>query len=324
VNRETAIAATRDDGILRCSVGNEQFAFRTLDVRHIARAEQLRGDPIDDGRVGALTLGGQQVPVFALGRVLGRPSARRSSHADQHIAVTGGRDGLVGWLVDRIARTASPARDAIAPLPRSVGAPASRWFEGLVTFDADDSALLVAPQYLNPLATPDAEPLDTDAAFTAPFTAAHDRRAEPVAVLFSTDSLPPSPARRYALSGRQIAAVVQPTAPIPVPGSAAHVLGVTRWRQSVVPVIEFRSGATQSAFDRRLLIAQGGTGSQGSLIAFAIDSEIMMHRPEADHRLLPDVECPSFCAGMFAVDGDVVGLLDLDALVAGASRAEAV
>jgi chemotaxis signal transduction protein len=320
VNRDTTgRTSTRDEGILRCFVGAEQYAFRTRDVRHVARAEQLRDSADADGRVGLLKLGGQHVPVFSLGRVLGRPGITdQARNADHHIAVTGDRDELVGWLVDRVARTATPERGGVAPIPRSIGSPASRWFEAVVTFDADDSALLIAPQYLNPLAARPADRDDTPAFGGGPATA--EARPEPVAVLFSTDSLPPSAARRYALSGRQIAAIVSPTAPILVPGCADHVRGVTIWRQSVVPVIEFRSeGTTPPAANRRRLIAQGGTRSHGSLVGLTIDAEIVMHRPAADHRALADVDCPAFCSGMFDINGEVVGLLDLDRLLTGAA-----
>jgi len=108
--------------------------------------------------------------------------------------------------------------------------------------------------------------------------------------------------------------VVQPSAPIPIPGAASHVLGITRWRRSVVPVVEFRSGSGRSTPERRL-IAQGGASGPGSLVAFSIETEIVMHRPGSNHTLIANAECPPFCAGLFDVDGEVVGLLDLDALL---------
>jgi chemotaxis signal transduction protein len=314
VNRPAVPVSSRDEGILRCSVGQEQYAFRTIDVRHLARAEQIRDDANTDGRVGVLKLAGLSVPVFALGRALGRPGPTPVRIPDQHVAVTGGRDGLVGWLVDKIARTASLPREAVAPMPRSVGMPASKWFEALVTFGPDDSALLISPEYLNPLVTLDVEP-DTAPVVPRMPARASEQRAEVVAVLFSTDSLPPSPAGRYALSGRQVAAVVQPVAPIPVPGASRHVIGVTRWRQSVVPIVEFRHTPQRSPSDGRRLIAQTGPGGAESLVAFSINTEVVMHRPEANHALIADAACPPFCSGMFDVDGEVVGLLDLEALL---------
>jgi chemotaxis signal transduction protein len=303
----------RDEGILRCSVGADQYAFRNGDVQHVARVEHMRDDRATDGRRGTLRLAGQQVAVFALGDVLGRPRVDATGTlADQHIAVTGDRHELVGWLVDRLARTAAPPPGGIAPLPRSIGTPASNWFEALVTFGEGDSALLIAPRHLNPLA---AQPLapDHDAVFAVP--AAGDRRADPVAVVFATEVLPPSAACRYALSGRQIAAIVQPTTPIPIPGSASHVRGVMLWRQAVVPVIDFRHAAAQAESpNARRLIAQCGVRGRGSLVAFSIDADVVMHRRGTDYTQLPDLASPPFCSGLFDVNGEPVGLLDLDAL----------
>jgi chemotaxis signal transduction protein len=314
VNRPAVPVPSRDEGILRCSVGAEQYAFRTIDVRHLARAEQVRDDAKADGRLGVLKFAGLAVPVFGLGHALGRPRPTTvPRNSDQHVAVTGGRDGLVGWLVDKIARTASLPREAVAPMPRSVGLPASKWFEALVTFGPDDSALLIAPEHLNPLVSIGVE-ADIAPAFAAPPVRAGEKR-EVVAVLFSTDSLPPSPAGRYALSGRQVAAVVQPAAPIHVPGAAPHVIGVTRWRQAVVPIVEFRHTQQRSPSDGRRLIAQTGPGGAESLVAFSINTEVVMHRPEANHSLIANAACPPFCSGMFDVDGEVVGLLDLEALL---------
>jgi chemotaxis signal transduction protein len=305
----------RDEGILRCSIGAEQYAFRTADVQHVARVEHLRDDPAADGRRGTLRLAGQQVPVFALGDVLSRPRREEpGAHADQHIAVTGDRHELVGWLVDRLARTAAPPAGGIAPLPRSVGTPASHWFDALVTFGDDDSALLIAPRYLNPLA---AQPVATDheAIFAVPV--ASDRRAEPVAVVFSTAVLPPSIASRYALSGRQVAAIVQPTTPIPIPGAAGHVRGVMLWRQAVVPVIDFRHAAARAESpNNRRLIAQCGVRGRGSLVAFSIDADVVMHGRGTDYTQMPDLASPPFCSGLFDVNGEPVGLLDLDSLTA--------
>lgn len=312
---------TPDDGILCCDVGHERFAFRSGDVRHVERAEYLRPDRGDAGRLGTLRLGGQTVPVFALRDVLGRavPDHRPTGH-EGHIAVTGDRHALAGWLVDRIARPARPAPGDIAPLPSIVGAPATSWFEGIVWLGEDESALLLAPHRLHSPA-PGVDINHGELAFERPQSAAGE--PEPVAVVFSTTVLPQSAARRYALSGRQIAAIVQPTTPIAVPGCSEYVGGVTWWRRTVVPVIDFRAPADRHVTPhRRRLIAQCGAGHHGSLVAFSIDAEVIMCRPADDHRLLPAVPCPPFASGVFDVNGEAVALLDLDALLADEVRAE--
>lgn len=309
------------DGILCCDVGHERFAFRSGDVRHVERAEYMRPDRGDDRRRGTLRLGGQTVPVFALRDVLGRPAPDHRSPGDEgHIAVTGDRHSLAGWLVDRIARPAQPAPGDIAPLPSIVGAPATSWFEGIVWLGEEESALLLAPHRLHS-PTHGAGAHQGDVAFERP--QAPGNEPEPVAVVFSTTVLPQSAARRYALSGRQIAAIVQPTAPIAVPGCSEFVGGVTWWRRTVVPVIDFRAPADRHVTPhRRRLIAQCGSGHGGSLVAFSIDAEVIMCRPAADHRLLPAVPCPRFASGVFDVNGEAVALLDLDALLADEVHAE--
>jgi chemotaxis signal transduction protein len=254
------------------------------------------------------------VPVFALAEIFGRtPANHRTNTADGHIAVTGHRNALTGWLVDRIARAAQPSPGDIAPLPPIVGAPATTWFEGVVWLDENESALLIAPHRLMSTPTAVDEGAGEDVFACPPSIAAAE--PEPVAVVFSTPVLPASAVRRYALSGRQIAAIVQPTLAIAVPGCHDRVRGVMWWRRTVVPVIDF-CDAPEGDAPRRRLIAQCGTRHGRSLVAFAIDSEVIMCRPAADHRLLPEVHCPPFAAGVFDVNGEAVALLDLDALLA--------
>jgi chemotaxis signal transduction protein len=309
----TRPAPTRDEGLLCCDVGEARFAFRSGDVRHVARSEHMRAERGEDGRLGTLRLGGQQVPVFALGEVLGIASANAASTRDSHIAVTGDRSALSGWLVDRIARVPQPAPDDIAALPAIVGARASKWFEGLVWLGENESALLLSPHHLSTTTSGDVRDGGPVFARAASIAVADP---EPVAVVFSTTVLPASETRRYALSGRQIAAIVQPTAAIPLPGCADYVDGLTWWRRSAVPVIDFRTPAARDGSHRRRLIAQCGARQHGSLVALSIDAEVVMCRPSAEHHALATVECPPFASGVFEVKGEAVALLDLDALLA--------
>jgi chemotaxis signal transduction protein len=186
----------------------------------------------------------------------------------------------------------------------------------MVRIDENVSALLISPQHLNPLA-----PAPPKAAGQHPMPALPalpaGQQAGPVAVVFSTTVLPPTPAARYALSGRQIAAIVHPTVPIEIPGCADHVIGVMWWRRAIVPVIDFRDPADrQLESERRRVIAQCGGRHRGSLVAFSIDAEVLMCRPEAAHRQLRDIPCPSFASGIFDINGESVALLNLELLLA--------
>jgi chemotaxis signal transduction protein len=200
------------------------------------------------------------------------------------------------------------------PLPDIIGAPATSWFDALVKL-GDASVLLLAPQHLKPQAgrAPDREPPGLGPGLSAD-TGPPGEQAEPLVVLFSTAALPPSAARRYALSARQIAAIVQPLPVIAVPGSAGCITGVSWWRDAVVPVIDFRDPvARESAPHARCLLAQCGGRLRGTIVAVPIDSEVAVHKPAAaDHRL--DTPGPPFAAGMFSAAGEPVALLDLVAL----------
>jgi chemotaxis signal transduction protein len=314
---------TRDDGLVCCSVGDKQYALRGADVLQIVRVEKMRTASGSDSRVGTLDLAGQPVPVFRLGSVLGRTAAQRNAlnAGGHHIAVTGDGRELVGWLVDRVVRTPLSQDAQVAALPAVVGPTATSWFEALVKLRGT-SILLIAPQYLNPLSQ---RQLRADAVrpFAAPAAARKPGdSAEQVVLLFSTPALPRCAAPRFALSGRQVAAISQPMSPIPIPGSAPYVTGVAWWRSLVVPVIDFRGPGRHDdeAQRRRQVIAQCGPRLGNTLVAFAVDAEIALHRPGTGDERAAGVPCPSYAAGMFDIGGEPVALLDLDSLLAPVQR----
>lgn len=297
-----------------CAVGDRQYAFYDTDVRQIARVEKMRGDAAGDGRAGSLDVNGQTVPVFRLGSLLAR-AARGVQSGGHHIAVTGDRGELVGWLVDHITRTSMPAESHVGSLPAVVGPMASSWFEALVRL-GDTSILLMSPRNLNPLMPRRAKPEPPKAAAGARKNAADP--TERVVLLFSTPALPAGGGARFALSGKRIAAITQPMPVIHVPGAAPHVTGVSWWRNAVVPVIDFRGAGDHDdmAERRRYVIAQCGPRLGRTLVAFPVDAEMTMHRPAGSDRQVAGQACPPFISGLFEIGGEIVGLLDLDALLA--------
>jgi chemotaxis signal transduction protein len=298
-----------------CWVGDKQYAFNDTDVRQIARADKMRAASGGDGPVGVLDVNGHSTPVFRLGDVLGRGAQRTSQSFGNHIAVTGAGSELVGWLVDHIARTSVPEDAHVASVPAVVGPIASSWFEALVWLGTT-SVLLMSPRNLNPLLKRRAKP-DPPRAQAAPATKSGDS-GDRVVLLFSTPALPSAGAARFALSGKRIAAITQPIPAMPVPGSAPHVTGVSWWRNVVVPVVDFRGAGDHddAAEGRRCVIAQCGSRLGNTLVAFPVDADVAMHRPDAADRQVTDAPCPPFISGMFEIETEVVGLLDLDALLA--------
>ena len=308
------------DGLVCCTVDERQYAFRDADVCEIARAERMRPDQGPDGRVGILEVGHQLVPVFALGGVLDGASPfdaagpSDSVARGRYIAVTGEAGQWVGWLVDRIARADVGGQSVIAPLPAMVGANAARWFDAVVRM-GDIALLLLAPRRLHPGAA--GRPATAPGVPAPAPPPVEGLQAAPMAVIFSTPALPRCQASRYALSGRRVAAVVEPTPPLAVPGSAPHVAGVSWWRDAVVPVVDFREPAARvdDLTRGRRIVARCGGHLRGTLVAFAIDSEVALHRPAAEDRLVPGAECPPFAAGVFSVGGETIALLELDRLI---------
>jgi chemotaxis signal transduction protein len=325
--RRDEIARSIGDGIVRCAIGLEQYALRSGDVRHITRAEQLQAGAGPDGRVGTIRVGDETVPVFALGRVLRRPQS--GSDDGHHIAVTGEPGALVGWLVDRIVRMALPDSTHVVALPAVLGTRATTWFEALIAV-GDESVLLLSPALMNPLA-PAFERAEPGEVFVAP-AAAGGSVPEPMVVIFSSPALrlapealaqdrrselapdvDPSRVTRYALSGRQIAAIVQPLPVIAIPGSARHVKGVAWWRQAIVPVIDFRNGSGEHSPCPRWIVAQSSHRPAESLVALPIDSDVRLHRASADDRRI-ERDGGLFARGVYSINNEPVALLDLEAL----------
>jgi chemotaxis signal transduction protein len=136
-------------------------------------------------------------------------------------------------------------------------------------------------------------------------------------VIFSTQALPQCATSRYALSARQIAAIVHALPTMTVPGSAPHVAGIAWWRSAVVPVIDFRgSGHRDTGSRSRYIIAHHGGPLREALVAIPVDSEIGLHRVTSAHLQVRGVPRPTFATGMFEIDGHPVALLDIDAVLA--------
>ncbi len=323
-----ARATGRRESIVSCAVGDEQYALRGGEAWEIVRAERMRRAPGADGSVGTLSVAGETVPVFSLAAVLGRPPASepRVRGDGNHVVVTRGPAGAIGWLVDRIVRSALPEDALLMALPDVVGSAATRWLDGVLRLE-DRSLPLLAPGRLDPRVASDAPGVGHRASTFAPSpaaTAPEDGRS-PLVVIFSSPALPHAGVARLALSGRRVAAITRALPFLAIPGSARHVAGVMIWRDAVVPVVDVRrQGRPAAANDDRFLIARCGPVTNGTLVAFAVTAQVSLHAPTRADRLVEDLKesAPGFVTGVFSVGGERVALLDLDALLAGVSGPE--
>lgn len=293
------------DGVVCCLVGDEQFALRTADVRLIARAEDMQRD-CGDERIGTLRQGSRVVPVYCLSTLLGRSGP--AATAGRHIVVTAGALGPYGLLVDRVVRSGRTEKLDVLPLPSAVVGPiVARWFEGLVQM-GDLSCLALSPAGFEPGAP--ARPVVRTTPAPPP-SARRAAAAAEIAVIFSTGALPSCAERRYALSARQIAAVVQELPCVPLPGAPAFVRGLAAWRRRAVPVVDLGTGdAGRRAGGRSLVV---GT-RDGALVGFAVDPDLVVYRVTSGDTLVGGRT--AFVKGVFVAGTERAALLDIDALLA--------
>lgn len=115
-------------------------------------------------------------------------------------------------------------------------------------------------------------------------------------------------AEHYALPVEQVLEVADLGEIASVPGSPAEILGVRNLRGEVIPVIDLAtmlglSGAEPS----RVVVAESGELRAGLVVDEVLDVGEM---PPASEQAESD-----YLLGAFLIDGELVGALDLDAVL---------
>jgi purine-binding chemotaxis protein CheW len=112
----------------------------------------------------------------------------------------------------------------------------------------------------------------------------------------------------YALPVDQILEVAEPGEVAPVPGSPTAIIGVRNLRGQIVPVISLATLLGLPAEEpQRIVVAELGARRA----ALAVESVL-------DVQALPDSSEPTespYLAGAALVDGTLVGMLDVDAIL---------
>ena len=305
-------AAKHTDTLVRCRVAGRAYAFDALDVRFIARSDQVApGGSDEDGRVGTLR-GREPIPVFSLGGLL-HPSDASGESA--HVVITGGGDDRAGWLVDRIMRAPNERTAARLTLPALAGSVARRWFPALLDEDDGEPALVCSPAGIDPRART-APPLPELPA--APIGLPPLGAGRGVVALFSSAALPSCGASRYAVAGTRIVSVVQSLPTRPVPGTPSYISAIAPWRGVAIPVLDLSRGAgvPDDTARGRHLIVRYGSGSSGTVMAIPIDRDVVLHRASHDDAYLTQPDGAPHGMQLFAVRGEAVALVDLDSLTA--------
>ena len=124
---------------------------------------------------------------------------------------------------------------------------------------------------------------------------------------------------RYAVPLAAVVEVVRPVWVTPVPEVPEHVLGMIRFRQAVVPVIDLRVrfGPAQPAFlyANRFMIVRIGDRSVALVVDEVIDLVEFrgtdVHAPDA----FTAATLPPIVSAVLTLDGGLVALLDVSSVV---------
>jgi two-component system chemotaxis response regulator CheB len=304
-----AASAGNARDVVSCHVTGRLYAFDSADVRFIVRSDQVFPAAEDDGRIGELRTP-EVIPVYSVAALL-HPSA--ASDDGEHVIVTQSAGTWVGWQVDRVLRGGRGSAADLLPLPDLTGPIARRWFKALLN-GQDEPGLVCSPVGMDPRA---AECLAQVGPRPGPVPAGAG--VSGVVAVFSSPALPRCSAERYALSARCVLSVAQSLSPRRVPGTPSYVVGLAAWRGFAVPLLDLsgRSGSVVSRQHGRYLLAQYRAGSDAALVAIAIDRDVVLHHATSADKPLAaaGAELPAGVT-LFDVNGERVGLLDLDALIA--------
>jgi purine-binding chemotaxis protein CheW len=115
-------------------------------------------------------------------------------------------------------------------------------------------------------------------------------------------------AEHYALPVEQVLEVADLGDIAPVPGSPPEILGVRNLRGQVIPVIDLATMLGLSGGESsRVVVAESGELRAGLVVDAVLDVGEM---PPASEQVESD-----YLLGAFLIDGELVGALDLDAVL---------
>jgi chemotaxis signal transduction protein len=326
--------------ILRCGVGAEDYALDMNQVLAIEGADHLSVSSADDGAIGVLSHFGAEVSVYRLGQRLQRPRRHLNPGQRYYAIVLQSRRRTWAMLVERVSRAIPLARSRVQRLPRVCGDPDTTPFSGVIDFagiDRDDDEEAPANQQTEAdlVLLMDAERLHPDVPFPMPRddgkgprvarpplnlpTIAPAQQAKLQVLAFAVSS----PVRTghpllIGLSVAQVLEIVEPMPLIQLPFSSPTVLGITQWRQRIVPAIDLaqrlRLPPLPAAQQGRWIVARANPA--GDLVSFPIDPNVQVLRfPLAARPGETELPAdPNDLLGVYELDAATLAIPDLSAI----------
>lgn len=283
--------------VVKCTVGNEKYCLDISFVQSIQQANTVQKETSVEGIAGTVHHNGSDVPAFRLDSLLGYNDV--TCAAREHVLLLTTDMGKCGLLVSGLSRATELQFEQFAPLPSLAANPDKPFFEGIADFgdvvivdedsdeevdsretqtqDVSGNANVALLLYPDGLFAPESHVV------TSPFEAtpldvrfARDKQQNGQMIVFGMPHIDSFGDKAYlALSITQVLEVSQDTSYIHVPGSTEDVLGITKWRDHYVTVVDVPHilgfDSMPQTTRQRLVIARR---ADGQLIGFHTDVHI--------------------------------------------------
>ena len=307
--------------LVRCEAGGQHYCLDMDCVQSIQRGERFQHEPGAEGLLGWLPGKGARVPVYSL-------QQRFEKHATPDTAtgtflVLASQRGPWAVSVDKVSRAIEVGTNHVTALPSILAGTHAGRVKGIVAL-AEEFSLYLSSDGLHP---------ENPAEVSGPSRPERRRSARSGMSEGSGTStqrirrmlmfeLPGFDQQQKALlcglSISQIPEVVSYQPVMPVPASPDRVVGLVRWRDRPVPLIDlgqqFGLGTLDYQLGVRLVIARGT--KDGELCAIPAtslrgESLPLQHSPFKDD--LPVDK--ALLRGVFTVEGKTLLVPDIDAIL---------
>lgn len=324
-----------------CRLGEDRFAIDLSALLGVERTDRLQRLPADPGGAIGWLLGAREdLPVYALARLLGRPDPPPAGRGSGVVLVYPGRadSGGFGMLADGVERTERPV-EAIHPLPEPFQNAGVAGFGGVALAEGALS-LLLDPEEIGrralrgtangaiPAQAPGGPPRgDRESSGEEPGGATpRPGGGRPATRVLIADLLARNASGRrisIALAPAQVAEVIEAPPVLAVPGAPARLPGIVLWRDRPIAVLDLAScleGSDRlSAFGRADRFVIVATGKEP--VAVPVGRDVRFERLSRSAPARGAAPTAREVLGAFDLPDSLLLVFDLDRSLAGADLA---
>jgi purine-binding chemotaxis protein CheW len=306
--------------LIRCTVGQDIYGLEMDFVRTIVHADSIHWADGEDGAVGEIEEADSTIPVFSLGKMLGRP-AINTSHQPAVIVLKA--DPPRALLVDRVSQVTQVSAQRCGPLASALVGRQASFFQGIVHHEGE-LLLLLSPGRLS-----------DSSGGEAPWPSSRSNHLPSIADISAVQSpnlghgqlllfnpLAPTVLGRPITCGLSVAQVLEILDPPPltsVPSAPHFVNGVVNWGDHSVPVLDLATclGLPRAYTQERTRLLVAYVPDSNDLLAFRVSPAIRIIRLPVPHQLSTrNLELnEEIILGAFELRNETMIMLDLAAIL---------